>query len=401
MGEIPRRHFLKAAASLAALDGAGAFLPSHAAESTVLAYVGTYSDHGEGIYLFRQDAASGNLTRVSVTPSTVNPSWLALSPDQRFLYSANEIANFNGGSTGSVTAYAIDKSNGHLTSIGTVTSGGAGPAHVSVDPRGRYVFVANYGAGSVAVLPVRADGSLGTPTDVVDDVNACSPACRVGPGRAGKAPRGSFATSGHDAPHAHMVQPDPSGDVIVANDLGLDRTIVWALDRATGKLTVRHTAPSSPGGGPWHFVFHPNGRWFYSLNEEASTIALMRYDAGRLSLIDEVSTLPHGFAGTNFTSEIAIAPDGRIVYAANRLHDTIAIFLVGSDGRLRYVSETSTRGDYPRSFAIDPAGRFLYVCNHRSDSVTVYAIGDHGRTLTFTGDYVAVGSPACIVFLKT
>jgi len=399
MAEILRRHFLKAAASLAALDGAGAFLRSHAAESTVLAYVGTYSDHGEGIYLFRQDAGSGNLTRVSVTPSTVNPSWLALSPDQRFLYSANEIANFNGGSTGSVTAYAIDKANGHLTAIGTVTSGGAGPAHLSVDPRGRYVFVANYGGGSVAVLPVRADGSLGTPTDVVDDVNACSPACRVGPGRAGKAPRGSFATSGHDAPHAHMVQPDPSGDVIVANDLGLDRTIVWALDRATGKLTVRHTAPSSPGGGPRHFVFHPNGRWFYSLNEEASTIALMRYDAGRLSLIDEVSTLPHGFAGTNFTSEIAIAPDGRIVYAANRLHDTIAIFLVGSDGRLRYVSETSTHGDYPRSFAIDPAGRFLYVCNHRSDSVTVYAIGDHGRTLTFTGDYVAVGSPACIVFL--
>jgi 6-phosphogluconolactonase len=196
-----------------------------------------------------------------------------------------------------------------------------------------------------------------------------------------------------------MIQTDPAGDFVIANDLGLDRTIVWALDRAAGKLTVHHTTPSSAGAGPRHFVFHPNGRWFYSLNEEASTIAFMHYEKGRLNTIDEVSTLPHAFAGTNFTSEIAIAGGGRFVYAANRLHDTIAIFLVASDGRLRYVREESTRGDYPRHFAIDRAGRFMYVCNHRGDSITAYAVREGGRTLAFTGHYVAVGSPACIVFV--
>jgi 6-phosphogluconolactonase len=400
MSGVSRRHFLKSAGSLVAVDGVARSARTRAAGGTVLAYVGTYSDHGEGIHLLRQDAATGNLTRVKVFPSPVNPSWIALSADGRFLYSANEISNFEGGTSGSVTAYAIDKANGHLTAIGTVTSGGAGPAHLSVDPRGRYVFVANYGGGSVAVIPVRPDGSLGAPTDIVNDASACSPPCRVGPARAEKGPRGNFSISGHDAPHAHMILADPSGDYIVVNDLGLDRTIVWSLDRAAGKLKVHNTAPSSAGAGPRHFVFHPNGRWFYSVNEQASTVAFMHYDTGRLRLIDEVSTLPRGFAGTNFTSEIAISPDGRYVYAANRLHDTIAIFLVGSDGRLRYVREEWTRGDYPRSFAFDPAGRFLYSCNHRGDSITVYTVGERGRSLSFAGHYVAVGSPACIVFLQ-
>jgi 6-phosphogluconolactonase len=372
-----------------------------AAGGAVFAYVGTYSDHGEGIHLLRQDAATGDLTRVRVFPSAVNPTWLALGPDKRFLYSANEISNFEGGTSGSVTAYGIDKANGNLSAIGTVTSGGAGPAHLSVDPRGRYVFVANYGGGSVAVIPVRPDGSLGAPTDIVNDTSVCSPPCRVGPARAEKGPRGNFSISGHDAAHAHMILTDPSGDYVIANDLGLDRTIVWALDRAAGKLKVHHTTSSSAGAGPRHFAFHPNGRWFYSVNEQASTVAFMHYETGRLRLIDEVSTLPHGFAGTNFTSEIAVSHDGRYVYAANRLHDTIAVFLVGSDGRLRYVREEWTRGDYPRSFAFDPAGRFLYSCNHRGDSITVYAVGEHGRTLAFAGHYVAVGSPACIVFLTT
>ena len=396
---ISRRSFVKATVSLAAAHSVARSARTQAARGSVLAYVGTYSDHGEGIHLLRQDAATGNLERVKVFPSAVNPTWLALSPDKRFLYSANEISNYEGGSTGSVTAYAIDQANQNLTAIGTVTSGGAGPAHLSVDAGGRYVFVANYGGGSVAVIPIRPDGSLGAPTDVVGDETACSPPCRVGPGRAEKGPRGNFSISGHDAPHAHMILPDPPGDHVVANDLGLDRTIVWRIDRATGKLTVRHTTPSSAGAGPRHFVFHPNGRWFYSLNEQASTIVFMHYDRGRLNTIDEVSTLPRGFAGTNFTSEIAISPDGRYVYAANRLHDTIAIFLVGSDGSLRYVSEEWTRGDYPRSFAFDPAGRYLYSCNHRGDSITVFSVGERGRTLRFTGHYVAVGSPACIVFL--
>jgi len=397
---ISRRGFLQRAAWFGAAAMAPR-TPAYERNGALLAYVGTYSDRGGGIYLFRVDPSNGRLALVKVFPSAVNPTWLAFGPSNRFLYAANEVADFDGGSTGSVSAYAVDTSTGELTAVNTVTSGGAGPAHLSVDPLGQYVFVANYGGGSVAAIPIRSNGSLGAPTHVVSDVTACSPPCPVGAARAAYGPRGHVATSGHDAAHAHMVRMDPAGKQVIANDLGLDRTIVWGFDRASGTLLRHQSLESSPGAGPRHFAFHPNGRWLYSLNEEASTIAFMVYETAVnvLRIVDEVSTLPSGFAGTSFASEIAVSADGRVVYAANRLHDTIAIFRVGPTGRLTYVGETWTRGDYPRSFAIEPGGRYLYSCNHRGDSITIFAVGRGGLELTFTGLYVPVGSPACIVFL--
>jgi 6-phosphogluconolactonase (cycloisomerase 2 family) len=263
--------------------------------------------------------------------------------------------------------------------------------------------VANYGGGNVAVLPINADGSLGRPTDIQQDANAClpGPRCPVGPIIAQNAPPGSFARSGHDAPHAHAIDTDPAGNYAIANDLGLDLTIIWKFDRVSGKLLDPKRFPSSPGAGPRHFAFHPNGRWFYSLNEEASTLAFMIYDAnsGSLQPVDEISTLPKDFAGTNFTSEVMVSPNGRFVYAANRLHDTIAIFSISGSGRPELIGEEWTRGDYPRSFNIDPSGRFMYVCNHRGDSVVTFRIDGDGRHLRFKGQYTPVGSPAVIVFL--
>jgi len=366
----------------------------------LLAYVGTYTPNGQGIHLFRVDPASGALTPIKVFPSTVNPSWLAFDPGHKFLYAGNEIANFNGTTTGSVSAYAVNQTTGDLTLLNTVTSGGAGPAHVSVDPSSKFVFVANYGGGNVAVLPINPDGSLGNPTDVKADNSACSPACPVGPIHAQKAPPGSFAISGHDAPHAHMIQTDPAGNFVIVNDLGLDLTQVWKLDRVNSKLTDPKNVPSSPGAGPRHFAFHPTGRFFYSLNEEASTLAFMTYDAstGTLTPAQELSTLPAAFVGTNFTSEVLVSRDGRFVYAANRLHDTIAVFAVGSSGALTRLDETWTRGDYPRNFNIEPSGKFMYVCNHRGDSITTFRLTGNGSKVTFTGMYTAVGSPAVIVF---
>ena len=376
---------------------------------TSLAYVGCYTPNGLGICLFRVEG-DGALTPIKAftTPnpsptsvSATNPSWLAFDPSKTHLYVANEIDNFNGTSAGAVSAFSIDPANGHLTFLNTVSSEGAGPAHLSVHPSGTYVLVSNYGGGNCAVISILPDGSLGSATDVQADVNTCTRTpCQVGPTIAANAPSGSFARSGHDAPHAHMIESDPAGNYAIATDLGLDIVIVWTFDRTTGRLLAPKTFPTSPGAGPRHFAFHPNGVWFYLLNEESSTLAFMRYNAatGSLQLIDEASTLPNGFVGTSFTSAIMVSQNGSFIYAANRLHDTIAIFKIGRNGRPELIDEEWTRGDYPRSFKIDPTGRYMYVCNQRSDAVTTFKVVGNGRRLRFANRYTPVGSPASIIF---
>ena len=376
-----------------------------AANDSTLAYVGTYSSpegpegskgNGQGIYLVQMDPATGALTQREVFANDANPSWLALSRDGTHLYSANEISNYQGTKSGSVSAYLVNRSNGHLKLLNTVSSEGAGPAHLSIHPAGKHVLVANYHGGTVAVLPIRADGSLGSATDVKHHQG------KVGPVHAASGPPGSFSISGHDVPHAHMIHADPSGKFVLATDLGLDLIFVYLFDVHTGKLSA-NTPPSvsvPPGDGPRHFAFHPNGRWLYSLQEEASTMIVFDYDAatGRLKQKQTLSTLPHGFAGTDFTSEVVVAPDGKFVYAANRLHDSIAYFSVGPSGTLTLAGEEWTRGDYPRSFTIDPTGNFLFSCNQRSDAVASFRVNQQTGALTFTGHYTPIGTPAIVVF---
>ena len=392
LGSVSRRGLLKGAAALAAAASTSVLAQN---DGGGLLYIGCYTPNGLGIFLFRMNPFDGTLTQLNVFtgPGTSNPSWLALHPNKKFLYAVNE------NSPGTVSAFSIG-SNGALTFLNTVSSQGNGPAHMSVDPSGNFALVANYGSGNVAVIRILSNGFLGANTDTKSDISACSPACMVGPTRAARAPLGSFAISGHDAPHAHMIQTDPAGNFVIVNDLGLDLTITWAFDKVTGKLSSPQTFHSSPGAGPRHFVFHPNGRWFYSLNEEASTLAFMTYDAatGTLHPISEIQTLPPEFVGTNFTSEVRISKNGNFVYAANRLHDTVAIFSIEASGEPTLIGEEWTRADYPRSFTIDPTGAYMYVCNHRGDSVTSFRLFD-GAVLEFTGKYTPVGSPAVIVFL--
>ncbi|MGH2457635.1 MAG: lactonase family protein [Chloroflexota bacterium] len=404
-GSVSRRVVLAGAAVLAVGQAVPAFAQAgdddapRPRQGKVLAYAGTYTPNGQGIYLFQVDLSTGALDPVTVFPSSTNPSWMEIDPSKTHLYAVDEISNYNGTTTGAASAYSIDRSNGNLTLLNTVSSQGSGPAHLSVDPLGKYVFVANYGGGSVAVLPIQSDGSLGNATDMKSDAGLGP----VGPTRAAKAPPGSFAISGHDAPHAHFIHTDPAGKFVIANDLGLDLTIVWSFDRSSGTLSNPRTFPSSPGAGPRHFVFHPNGRFFYLLTEEASTVEFRLYDpaSGTLGPIQqEIQTLPANFVGTTFGSEIRISDDGRFVYCANRLHDTVATFAVGRDGRLTWLGEEWTRGDYPRSFTIEPTGRFLYACNQRGDSITAFRVIGGGRQLSFTERYTAVGSPAIIIFLE-
>ncbi|MBV9569424.1 MAG: lactonase family protein [Hyphomicrobiales bacterium] len=401
---IGRRGLLGGAAAFAATASwpAAARPTARGQPKARFAYVGSYTSaskpagHGEGITLLRLEGDSGALTPLK-TFAGPSPTWLAFDPKQHFLYAANEIDEFNGAKAGSVSAFAVDRETGELTLINTVSSEGAGPAHCSVHPSGRFVFVANYGGGNIAVLPVEQNGKLSAAVDVRGDDGP------PGNGRPIEGPPGNFSISDHDGPHAHMIASDPSGNFVLANDLGLDRTFIWRLDAQSGKLTPT-TPPfvpaASPGAGPRHFVFHPNGRVFYNLYEEASQLAVYDWDAhkGTLSLKQKTTTLP-GYAGTNYTSEIIITPNGRFIYLANRLHNTIAIFSAGSDGRVRFIDEEWTRGDYPRNIALDRSGHFLYVCNHRSDNVTVFRV--HGSTgaLSFLDKYVAVGSPGILTFL--
>ncbi len=413
--ESTRRSFLKASAALAGavpLTGSAARAQPKDSGGPLLAYVGTFSSplrdvpptqvdlppgNGRGIHLFRVDRATGAMTAAGAHEMGTSPSCLAVNAAGTRLYSTNETDRAGKDKDGTVSAFAIDRADGKLKLLNSVNSGGAGPTYVSIHPSGQFVLVANYFGGSVAVLPVLEDGRLGAAADVKVDRG------KVGPTRATHAPKGSFAVSGHDRTHAHMIQADPAGRFVLHVDLGLDTIFVWTFDAKTGKLTPNDPPAVSlpPGDGPRHFHFHPNGRWLYSVQEEGSTVVLFDYDAanGRLAARQTVSTLPAGFAGSNFCSEILVSADGRFVYVGNRLHDSIGVFSVGKDGSLTYLGEEWTRGDYPRSFAFDPTGRFLYCCNQRGDNVTVFRVDRKTGGLGFTGQYVPVGNPSSIVFL--
>ncbi|MEO6788878.1 MAG: lactonase family protein [Chthoniobacteraceae bacterium] len=413
---ISRRSFLKSSAALA---GSAPMLASllnaaaGAASGPLIAYVGTYSaplknvrptqvdlppGNGRGIHLFQVDRATGALSPCGVHEMGTSPSCLALNAAGTRLYSANETDRMGEVDPGSISAFAINRADGQLKLLNTVSSGGAGPTHVSIHPSGKFVLVANYFGGSVVVIPIRPDGGLSPASDVKKDAGT------VGPKKATNAPPGSFAISGHDQAHAHMIEADPSGRFVLHADLGLDRIFIWKFDDHAGVLTSNDPAAISlpAGDGPRHFAFHPNGRWLYSLQEEGSNIVLFDYDSakGHLASRQTISSLPPGFAGSNFCSEIKVSADGRFVYAGNRLHDSIAIFSIGENGTLTFIGEEWTRGDYPRSFNVEPTGTFLYSCNQRADHITAFRVDRKTGGLAFTGHYIPVGNPSIIVFLE-
>lgn len=410
-----RRSFLKTTVALVGttpLFGGRLQAQPDASQKPLIAYVGTFSSplrdvlptqvdlppgNGRGIHLFEVNRATGAMTPTSVYEMGTSPSCLVLNAAATHLYSANETDRVGETKEGTVSAFAINRADGKLTLLNTVRSGGAGPTYVSIHPSGKFLLVANYFGGSVAVLPILPDGRLGEAADVKNDSG------KVGPTKATNAPPGSFAFSGHDRTHAHMIQADPSGRFVLHVDLGLDQIFVWKIDEKSGKLTPteHHTVSLPPGDGPRHFHFHPNGRWFYSIQEEGSTIVLFDFDArtGQLTSRQSISTLPPGFAGSNFCSEIMVSDDGRFVYAGNRLHDSIGIFSIGESGELTYLGEEGTRGNYPRSFNFDPTGQFLYCCNQRGDNIAIFKVDRKTGALKFTGHYAAVGNPSIVIFL--
>jgi 6-phosphogluconolactonase len=395
---ISRRVFLGRTAAALAYPLARDAVPAAGPPGFFYAYVGTYTPNGGGIYLFRVDRATATLMQMQVVDDIRNPSWLAINPAQTRLYAISEIDNYQGTHDGAVVTYAIDPASMQLTRLSAVGSSGTSPAHVSVHPSGKFVFVANYGGGNVAVFPVLADGTLGPASDVRPSVGPRHHA------RAIDDPPGQFAVSDHDSPHLHMVAADPTGQFVIANDAGLDLTLIWRLDAQGGRLLPAE-APvlvAPPGSAPRHFAFHPSGKFFYNLYEHDARVVVYDYDGSRgaMRLKQSVSTLPPHFAGSNLASGIVVSPDGRFLYVGNRLHSSIAIFAIAEDGQLRAAYETWTHADSPRSIALDPSGEIMFSCNQRSDSLTSFRVNPVNGALAFTGRFEAVGSPAVMVPLR-
>ena len=357
---------------------------------SVLVYFGTYtSAKSEGIYVSRLDRATGALSEPQLAAGVVSPSFLAVHPNRSYLYAVNEVSNFDGGPTGGVSAFRIDRTTGRLTVINSQTSGGAGPAHVTVDPAGRNVLVANYGGGSVAVLPIGADGRLAPVSSFVQHTGSS-----VNPQR-------------QQAPHAHSVNVDQAGRFAYVADLGLDKILIYRLDGSTGTITP-HDPPAAmvdPGAGPRHFAFHPSERFAYVINEMACTVTAFACNAaaGRLETLQTISTLPDGVAAGRglSTAEVQVHPTGRFLYGSNRGHDSISVFAIDQkSGRLTFVQNEPTQGSTPRNFGIDPSGQFLLAANQRGDSVVVFRIDQATGRLTPTGTRVSVGSPVCVKFVE-
>jgi 6-phosphogluconolactonase len=349
------------------------------------AYGGGYTPNGGGIQCFALDRRTGGLSPRGLIRGIADPTWLLIDPVLRVLYVASETTP-----AGRVHAYRIDPDDGALTLLNQVASEGGKPVHLSLHPAGRHLFVANYDGGTIAVLPVGADGSLGPALDVQRGIG------KLGPARPADAPPGSFADSGHDTPHAHYVESDPGGRYVLHTDLGQDRIHVWRFDEATGTLAPAATASvaTAPGSGPRHMAWH--GKVLYVLTEESSTLSAYGFDAGALTHRQTLSALPPGFAGTSYGSDLTLARDGCHAYAANRLHDSIATFALEDDGRLRLVGHTPTEGSYPRTLVIE--GDFLYAMNQRSDAITIFRLED--GVPRFTGQYVPTGSPAHLAFFR-
>lgn len=386
-------------AALGSALAAGLPAAARAAPATgLIAYVGTYTAQGQGvgrgIHAFSFDPEKGTLRPLAVTEGIVNPSWLTISADKRFLYALSEVEDFDG-KNGSVTAYRI-AGQGRLEKLNTVSSGGAAPAHLSLHPRGTHLFVANYTGGSIAVLPIGQDGKLMDATDLQHGKSGPAPA------QAADNPPGNYTPSDHAGSHMHMVEADPAGRFVLANDAGQDMILVWRFDAAAGKLVPAPTpfTAATPGSAPRHFAFDRGSRLFFNLQEQDSMLVAYGFDAitGALARKTQLSTLPAGFAGSNLGSELRLSADGRFLYAGNRLRNSIAIFSVGLDGRLAKVDEVWVQSDYPRSFTLDPSGRFLVCCNQKGDSLTTFAVDRGTGKLRFTGRFTPVGTPVVLAF---
>lgn len=349
-----------------------------------LAYVGTYTAKtaSKGIYAFRFDANTGKLTPPSVAAETPDPSFLATHPSKKYLYAVNEA-----GKNSMVSAFALDRQSGKLTLLNQLPALGEDPCYISFDKTGKFVFVANYTSGSVAVFPIGPDGRLGEHTALVQNAGTRGP-----------------NKERQEGPHAHWMEASPDNRFVLVADLGLDEVLIYKFDASKGTLTANQPAFAKlqPGSGPRHIAFHPNGEFIFVVSELSSTATAFRYDSqnGFLKEVGSVSTLPPNFSGRNDVAEVAVHPNGKFLYVSNRGNDSIAILSIdGSTGALTPRGRVSTGGQEPRHFTIDPSGRYLLAENQFSDAILTFQVDGATGQLTQTSEKVSVPSPVCLKFV--
>ena len=366
--------------------------PDKEEQNPTFVYVGTYTGPAsKGIYLFRLKTqgleVSQNITLVplGLAAESPNPSFLELDVKRRLVFAANEIEEFEGKPTGAVSAFKVE-ADGRLTLLSQRASAGTGPCHLMLDRTGRHLFVANYGSGSIAVLPVAADGRLGDATSVIQHKGKS-----VNPDR-------------QQGPHAHGLAVSVDNRFVLASDLGLDKVLVYRFDADKGTLTPHEPAfvASKPGAGPRHVTFRPDGRFAYVANELDSTVTALAFDAaaGTLKEIQTLRTVPEHFEGANYPAEIDVHPSGKYLYVSNRGHNSIVLFTIDeAAGTLTYVEEQGTGGQKPRHFGIEPSARHMAIANQGSDTVLASRIDAGNGRLKPSGVFATVSAPACVKFL--
>lgn len=352
-------------------------------------YFGTYTGgKSRGIYASQMDA-TGKITEPKLVATITNPSFLTVDARQQFLYAITEVAGAGGKKQGAVIAYSINATNGQLTEMNRQGAGGDVLCHVQIDATGKTVLVASYGGGSVTAFPVNADGSLARASSFIQHSGS------------------SVNPLNQKGPHAHCVVTDPGDRHALVCDLGLDKVLVYQMDASTGKLTtnIPAFAPLTPGSGPRHLAFHPNGGFAYVVNEMGCSVTVFSYDGNRgaLSEIQTVSALPldRHPDPTLSGAEIAVHPSGKFLYASTRGIDQINVFAIAEPtGKLSPIEHISSGGKTPRFFGIDPAGKFLFAANQNSDNVTIFKIDTTTGRLTPAGQTLQLGNPSCVVFVS-
>lgn len=345
--------------------------------------VGTYTGgKSEGIYVYHFNSDTGDFDSVSMVKSN-NPSYLAVSPNEKYVYAVNEASDKGNG--GKVSAYEFNKKNGQLSFINQEPSNGDDPCYVSVDKTGNWVAIANYTSGSLSILPVSRDGGIGSASMVIQ--------------HHGK----SVDKERQEGPHVHCTIFSKDNRYLFATDLGMDKITIYSFNHKNG--TLQETKPAfistDPGTGPRHLTFHPNNKYAYLIQEIGGVISAYEYSKGKFTLIQNISALPAGFKGESASADIHVSSDGNFLYASNRdPSNTIAIFKIDQQtGKLTLTGHQSTLGDTPRNFNFDPSGNFLLVANQNSDEITIFKIDKNTGLLTDSGKRINVGKPVCIKWI--
>lgn len=363
------------------------FSGSHAQQEKEIMYVGTFFGTGsEGIYVFEFDRAKGKLTWIQTVPTLESPTFLAIHPSGKFLYSVNRGPVEEMQNSGSVSAFSIDRKTGKLTLLNERPSYGNGPCHISIDQTGKWAFISNYQEGNFVVMSLFDDGLVGS-----------SAGARKHLGH-------SINTESQEKPHVHSAVVAPDNEFILVSDLGTDKIHSYKLNHANGSIddAAKPFLEVRPGCGPRHLAFHPNGKFAYSAEELTSTVAVMEYDkaTGTLAMkADSIGSLPATFAGDNTAADIHVHPNGKFLYMSNRGHNSLAIFSIDPSGMIKLIGQQDTKGKIPRNFLIDLKGEFLWVANRDSNNIVTFRVNPANGKLQYVSNATGIPSPVCLKML--